>query len=430
MSDIAAANPVDVEFEYIQAQNKTWRSLGLDTLMYRTREGKITIEDLSSDALDAIIDRSAFSASKMSGIGQSKILEGSIVNKTIVSQYRAYKAVVSSTGQGDFANIQSAVDSVNGLGGGIVLLRAGTYTITANINLYSNVHLVGEDQNTTILDFNSGAYQLACKGTSGSHKKNIKIENLQLKNCRIDSDGAIGFQYADDCSVRDSYFTGNYDSTDKNTYDILADNCTRLHVDNNQSINSFRLLTTTNSNYVWSNRNVITGNYGDIWNFGTGTNYVFVSDNYIGASNLIADEHACLYSSSTGQYLTIANNQFQDTGENNIYINGTGQAIVSGNFLVGSGYNLWLKDANRIVVLGNFFKVSQTHSLYLNNADCVTVVGNVFTDNNADFAVQVDSTCERVCIVGNTGYNNVGGTYNDDGGTDIINAHNCPTASW
>jgi len=62
-------------------------------------------------------------------------------------------------------NIQTAIEKVNNLGGGTVLLEGGIHKPNYNIVLYSNVALVGQEGGSTIIDFDNQAYQVQCFGT-------------------------------------------------------------------------------------------------------------------------------------------------------------------------------------------------------------------------------------------------------------------------
>ena len=70
----------------------------------------------------------------------------------IPSQAGAVVSPATTSGtEGQFSDIQQAIDYVNSLGGGAVLIKAGTYDVTEEITIPSNVYLTGESPfNTTI----------------------------------------------------------------------------------------------------------------------------------------------------------------------------------------------------------------------------------------------------------------------------------------
>ena len=65
-------------------------------------------------------------------------------------------AIVGTEENCDFTSIQSAIDYVNGLGGGKVHIRAGTYSLSANLQMYSDIILEGEGKGATLLVQASG----------------------------------------------------------------------------------------------------------------------------------------------------------------------------------------------------------------------------------------------------------------------------------
>jgi len=95
-----------------------------------------------------------------------------------------------TNGTADNVEIQAAIDYVNGLGGGIVWLKAGTYNITTIIKIRSNVHLQGESKTNVTLNVPSA--------------NNISaIQNYNYSNNVIDS----GFSLTD--------FTVSHEGTSK-----------------------------------------------------------------------------------------------------------------------------------------------------------------------------------------------------------------------
>jgi len=143
-----------------------------------------------------------------------KYLEGELQNPIMATTRRpAYRAIVSPTPGGtDFIDLQKAIDFVNELGGGTIFVKAGIYILTSNINLYSNIELIGEDNNTAILDFSAGDYKIQALGSVGSRLNNIHIENIQVRNSRVaytNGYGATLFNYCDDISVKNCHFTNN-----------------------------------------------------------------------------------------------------------------------------------------------------------------------------------------------------------------------------
>ena len=102
-----------------------------------------------------------------------KYLEGELQNPIMATTRRpAYRAIVSPTAGGtDFTDIQKAVDYVNELGGGTILIKSGTFSLTTDITLYENITLQGENPSTAIIDFGDTAKSI--KAVSGGDRPNM-----------------------------------------------------------------------------------------------------------------------------------------------------------------------------------------------------------------------------------------------------------------
>jgi hypothetical protein len=61
-------------------------------------------------------------------------------------------------------SIQKEIDAL-GTNGGIIRLRAGTHTVTTNITVPNSTQIIGENTDTTIIDFNSTSAQFVVAGT-------------------------------------------------------------------------------------------------------------------------------------------------------------------------------------------------------------------------------------------------------------------------
>jgi len=115
---------------------------------------------------------------------------------------RPYTAIVSKNKkQGSFDNIQAAINYVKDLGGGSIFVKNGTYTLTADILMKSNVELVGEDNVSTIIDCNNTVYKIYFNG-----KFNASIKNFKISNC---DDLAVHILDSGHCVVENIVFEHN-----------------------------------------------------------------------------------------------------------------------------------------------------------------------------------------------------------------------------
>jgi len=73
-------------------------------------------------------------------------------------------------------DIQTAIDTIS-LTGGRIILQNGTHSLSADLTLYSNVYLQGENAGSTILDFQTNAYGIKIVGTNPYTTGTISIPN-------------------------------------------------------------------------------------------------------------------------------------------------------------------------------------------------------------------------------------------------------------
>jgi len=126
------------------------------------------------------------------------------VNNSVIHA-QEFASVVADSPEG----IQATIDHLHSLGGGVVHLKSGTYPMSSNITLYSNIELNGEDDDTSIIDFNNTTYYLSILGEAGNYKRNVRLKNLQIRNGRNTTYGALRLDYAEDCDFSHVYFKDN-----------------------------------------------------------------------------------------------------------------------------------------------------------------------------------------------------------------------------
>ena len=63
-------------------------------------------------------------------------------------------------------NIQQAINTVRGVGGGTVFLKNGTHKPLSSLTMSSNIYIVGENSESTFVDFDSNAFSFSCVGSN------------------------------------------------------------------------------------------------------------------------------------------------------------------------------------------------------------------------------------------------------------------------
>lgn len=130
-------------------------------------------------------------------------------------------------------NLQAAMDALSQTGGGVIQLLISSYTFTVDINVPSNITIVGAGRDQTILRFQNDA-QLRIDGTAALVKNNIKLQNMTVLGSNdnvVIGVPAINVNFADFVTFENVLVEdGRYGFFLKNCRDIIFNNVT---ADNN-----------------------------------------------------------------------------------------------------------------------------------------------------------------------------------------------------
>lgn len=355
-----------------------------------------------------------------------KYSEGNIQNPNLYSSSKPFYKVIVGVKRGkgvDFTDLQKAIDKVNILGGGTIFINAGIYVVNQNITLYSNITLLGEDNNTTIIDFNLGQYGIYAPGIDIGRLNNIHIKNIQVINSRLTSaaftiHGAISFFYVDNCSITDCYFSNNVGSIA--TEDIHINYCTRFQIERNYSISSQFI-------FVYSSvHGNIVDNYISGYSVNTGTSckhiYISASSKIKAMRNTIigSSEHG-IYHNNTSTNCRYESNHIEDCATRGIYIESGESNFIVNNYIVktttgtyGIGFNV----ADYSVVQGNIVIGVTSNAITIagTNGRC-TVSGNIVKGVGGKGIYIVS---DYVVISGNAVTGCVTGLYIDSGSNKCV----------
>jgi hypothetical protein len=379
--------------------------------------------DLQAGASESGQQGSGFSVfSNIFSRGEGEAVFSITRNGVSVSSPRSQKE------KSGFKLIQEAIDWANSQGGGTVFIPAGTYTIESDLTLYSNITLLGDDDDSTIIDFDNNAYSLKATGSfPDGILTNIHVRNLQFKNCTDASDMAINWATVYDSSIEDCYFTNNWNSGSAAGGDInLAGNsCQRIAIRRCRSIES-----------------------GDFINGGGGK--LVITDNYMEdglANGIIANSSGIATShiinntvnepTDSGFYLglnsssnIVMNNFINSFGDYGIYVRSPGN-LLQGNYIDGalSGKDLihLATLINRTRIQNNYLSRSaETYSGVHLSTDCDgnVITGNVFSGGaTSDYGVTISSSCDQTIVTNNSFFNMQTDDVSDSG-TGTIEANN------
>jgi len=354
-------------------------------------------------------------------------IDEAVTNAKIFHFARVYRAIVDIAGNGDYDNIQDAVDYVAGIGGGSILILAGTYTQSTDITMYSLVNLIGEDKDTTIIDFNYGDLNITLPA-SGSH---IEISNLTIKKSR-DIMGAININGSSDVEISENEFTLNSSADHWSCGDIFAyTGATDLKILNNHSDYSGFFFCGFRSKRVYIQKNYIEHNYLDVINLGS-CNKIYIQNNIIenavnsyGAFDIYIEESAPY----TSDFIFIQNNSLRVSSNSVIVILAGDQIFITNNIIENPdfGCGILADSVDRIKIIGNDISLCEEDGIQLYSASNKTIIsGNVVYSNDA-YGININnSNCNNTIIDSNAVYLNSTANIRDIGTGTVIGDNYAP----
>ncbi|MHC4453223.1 MAG: glycosyl hydrolase family 28-related protein [Planctomycetota bacterium] len=365
---------------------------------------------------------------------RTRLSQRDILPTTVRKRHQVFKekspfVVVSPVGgEGDFVNIQKAVDVVRKLGGGIIYIKEGTYTITSNVALYENISLIGENVKTTILDFNKtssslrgGIYTPGYPAYPSAYRRNIHIKNLRIMNSIASSDGAIDFYQVKNGSIENCHFERNWNSTNSFGIDIRIRQCHNISARNCRSEYGGWLLYGYSIGLNYYTR--IMNCYSENSNKGlveVPGSYAVISNNYIssGAGKVID-------LSVGGIGARVTNNFILDGTTIGININ-TPNTTIANNYISNQTHGIFLGEhADSTSISGNsIIGLNDGYSgVYLNaGADGTIIKNNTFQGGSGSTGVTIsDASCDQSIVAANLFDVDTDVT---DSGTNTIEEHN------
>lgn len=311
----------------------------------------------------------------------------------------------------DFTDIQEAVDYINNLGGGTVFLKSGTYYPDNNINLYTNVKIIGENKNTTTIDFQLAEYQIRTLGISADHITNVGLHNIEIANSGFYELGAVRFEYCDDIILNNVSIDGTDYTADPATFALYVENCQRLRIDGLSLTNNNRGIylsgfgqTSIVDSYIYNTRGILLAVF-------SGSSLTF--RNNVCDSNSQFSSDSIIYFNGTLTDFEISSNYFT-LCKNAVINNQTGgvqRLSIRDNVMVattGGDYGIVLNGVDNGSISGNKITGFTADGVQLNDCTNNSVIGNIIYGNGGD-GIECDATTYGTtvvgnCITGNTGY--------------------------
>lgn len=322
-----------------------------------------------------------------------QIPQGGINYTNLTPASRAYTAVISLSGEkGTFKEIQAALNYVNSVGGGRVLILPGTYTITQSLTMYGDTFLEGLSARDCILDFNNSTFNLSTV-TSAS---NITISSLTFKNCRNTTSGTIFLDTALQVTIENCLFNNNKNGSNVG-YDIFADAPTNVHVEKCIS------------------EDAATFYYADDSGFYGNTSFNTVRNNLVIDAANVAIQGGTTASvlGGGGGNTVYSGNTFTD-GIKSVFSGQFPKAVISDNNLYWGSAVLTqvAMDFNdrsyNLRIVGNHIEAGRGGHVAIDIDTCnfITIIGNTITGEEASTPIILLTGTQKATITGNVVSNN------------------------
>jgi len=331
---------------------------------------------------------------------------------------RTYDAIVSLSGElGTFKDIQLAINYVNSLGGGKILIKKGRHVLGTSVTLYDNIYLIGEDKYSSYIDFNDKDYAFKIYGTVGAYKNNITVENVGFINGEAPGAGCFDLRYVNNFTMKNCYGEDVYDAVELFGSFMYISNSNRIVFENNYLVDVDGAISITNSNKIKINNN-------QIYN-ASGTKVTYVT--YIRDCLDINVENNLISSAKSYPPIWIEDSTAVYVSQNTlvdcdcgIYVNknsdnaSCNRVEVTNNIaysVTGTPYYFsFIYNTNNAVINGNIYNGTATNGIMSNNCDNVTFSNNVI--NSCGTALSLGTGNDRNVVVGNVMNNN---------GTSLVN---------
>ncbi|MFA6335629.1 MAG: right-handed parallel beta-helix repeat-containing protein [Bacteroidales bacterium] len=345
-------------------------------------------------------------------------------NSLLYPTARTYKAIVDLAGNGDTISIQNAIDYVNSCGGGTILIKAGIYTLSTDLTIYSNVEILGEDDDLVTVKFSSNAYHIKIIGTSGTHKRNITISRINFEGLQnLAGWKNIEVKYCDDVIIERCKFTTTGVQYER-PHAIYVEYCSRCNIINCRSIeivNAFYLKDSIQCSVENCYFYMLGGDCVGL----ESSDHILIRNNL---AKLCAT--ALVYDYGNSDKTKCYENTIQDCADYAFVCTTSNNWIISNNHIVNAGESyggISLEESNRNIISNNEIIGLAYDGIHLINSDHNVISNNVIYSCDGTGIKITDAASSKNILSSNQVYNNATAQITDSG-TGTVNANNIVTS--
>jgi parallel beta-helix repeat protein len=286
---------------------------------------------------------------------------------------------VGGSGPGNYTRIQDAIDASHDGDSIFVYAASSPYYECLVMNTSMNIHLIGEDRNTTVIDGQQGSSDIITVLKSGTCISGFSIVNNSFNNpCLI-------MKYASDCTLENN----NFRTLHGDAVQILHSNTINVHensIDMSSADGPVDSISLFNSSLCSVVHNRIRNDRQTANNTVQGiiaedcekidillNTISFVRNGIVFSGDTIQIEQNTISDTLVGiatkvpkdsplviKNITITNNRLQRNANSNIYLSGVVHCVITGNQIENStGYGIYLDE--------NFFTYPEEITIRQNN---------------------------------------------------------------
>jgi len=317
------------------------------------------------------------------------------------------EVLVASDGSGDYEDIQTAIDSLPSEGG-IVYLKAGTYSISSPITIKrSDVSLVGTrgavikpsgDIHGILINDDSGHYshisirdiELDCSSMTGTHNgidiscssSSYSLTDCEISNCYVHNAPSCGAR-AEGYVYGLSFVNNLSSSNSENGIFILGYGDSYSSVINNVCRDN-----SSSGIFMYCPRSSAIGNHCS-GNSGSGIK--------AWKSRLVISSNHCKSNSEAGiwtdkaDYSTFANNFIELNQQHGLYVRRSSYCSINGNVLLSNSQEA--DDTYSEIILTDLYSVYSTHNVVFGN------IIRCLETNKAKYGIRENSSSDDYNII-------------------------------
>lgn len=397
-------NITDLEISNIQNDAVDTNQLADDSVTSeKILDGEVATNDLADNAVSTskIQDDSITTSKILDGeinandiasnaVTSSKIQNGSVTIDDINTTGLGLKEstiVVAADGTGDTTDFVDAMVNILPASGGSVVVLNGTYTVTQNIPLVSNTHIIGKGRVEINKNFSGNLL-------SGSSLSNIYIENIVFNGDNQDNIINIGTSSNENIRIVNCEFYNN---------DSVI--CDFRYITDLDFIGNQLIMTSTGSANVMQLEQSADDVHIVDCTFSGGKNGVSLwnSNNIrIRGSNFSGNNHNGIDCQGTISNLILTDNRILNTGEQQgIQIgNSSSVVLIANNEIDDANIGIFVR-GDYIRIIGNYINASRSHGIETStDSSFITINGNVIRGSST-YGININNTSDSVSVSGN-----------------------------